>query len=219
MDENLRTWYQPPPEIAAKQRRYKSKHNPKQPPMYSTFTRNPPSEVNTKQLIPRKPRIPNTRRDSTASTVAPVVQAKTTRDFIKSNAVECILSKPPLGAEPATRYVKKPGYGRQPKYLEQVKKTVELEKQLIEEFMLDAKRPNQAHEDMAATQDLPEADRLATIDQLKRKWGAVQRQCQNIIGTDSDIKIRFKEKFEQQLSQLESDIKLLSRGPIKVELE
>lgn len=218
MNENLRNWYQAPLEIAARPRRYKSKHNPKQPPMYSTFTRNPPSEVNAKQLVPRKPIVPkfgSRNQDKTA----PVLQAQTKRDFIKSNAVESILSKPPRLPEPPIRYVSKPGYGRQPKYLEEVKKTVELEKQLIEEFMLDQKRPSQSYEDMRVTQDLPEADRLAYIDQLKRKWGAVQRQCQNIIGSDSNIKIRFKEQFERQLSQFEADIKLLSRGSIKVELD
>jgi hypothetical protein len=219
MAENLRSWYQPPPQVAAKPRRYKSKYNPKDAPGYSTFTPNPPSEVNAKSLIPRKPKIPKFTGKEASNAASPVVQSKTTRDFIKSNAVENILSKPPRIGDKDIRYVSKAGYGQAPKYLDQVKRTVELEKQLIEEFMLDAKRPNDSYEDSRPTQDLPEADRLAMILQIKRKWGTVQRQCQNIISTDSSNKRRFKEQLESRLSQFEADIKLLSRGPIKVELE
>ena len=116
---------------------------------------------------------------------------------------------------PEPRYVDKPDYGKVPEYLKDIKNIIEEEKAVIEEYLRDQK-PIQTEDGYC--EDLPEADRLNLIKKLKRKWGYLNSQYQNILGAESRSKKLQKEKFERQLTEVENDIKLLQRGPVRVRI-
>jgi len=108
-----------------------------------------------------------------------------------------------------------------PKYLDTVKADIEAERDLIR-MMLD-EQDMQHEAEQPRMRQMPEDERAEMLDALKEKWDAVNQQYQKItfksISTSNSTigQIRSKEACEQQMSQLERDIKRLSaKGPIYV---
>lgn len=207
-EENLRQWQKELQEKVERPPRYKSKYDPKRRPCYSTFTKNVPSEIPTDLIPSRKPAVPGKQAFTQFGLT-------TKKDFIVANAVEVILQKTKGRQTESKRFVEKPDYGKVPKYLEQVKRDVEDEKEILRGFLEDAYPDNQMN--TSSHEQLADADRIDLIKALKRKWGHVNKKYQNIVGTDSTTKVRLKERFETQLTQLDKDIKLLSRSKIHIE--
>lgn len=118
-------------------------------------------------------------------------------------------AKKPLAEE--RRYVDKEDYGKKPGYLDVVQNQIQEEKDILQEYLEVERAENEV-----ITEPMPEEDRLELIKKLKRKWGYLNRQFQKIIDTSSANKRRLKENLESQLAALEKDIKVLSRGAIKI---
>ena len=210
--ENLRQWEKAIAVKVVKPPRYRSKFNPKTPPCYSTFTKNVPTEIQPDQLPKRKPGIP---RGNDPKAV-PVHGLKTNKNFVVSNAVQVITNSSPSATainKQTTRYVNKKNYGKSPEYLKDIKQQIEEEKEVLRDFMQHIVTDNNDNdEEQQRGEQLPEQDRLNLLKQLKRKWGATNREFQKIIDCSSNTKMRLKENLERQLKAIEQDIQLLSRS-------
>ncbi|CAK4513323.1 unnamed protein product [Aphanomyces euteiches] len=150
----------------------------------------------------------------------PVMGLKTSKNFVTANAVEAILDVP--GARARVKqvppvYRDKPDYGQVPEYLKEVKQEIEQENDMIEEFVRQNKNVMADQEPKVDVMD--ETERLQLIDALKAKWDHVntkyQKLCHNV-SFDTQGKVRRKETLEKELTQLEIDIQILSRGPVAV---
>ena len=128
-----------------------------------------------------------------------------------SNAVEAIVNPAKKTVKEERRYTEKQDYGKKPAYLGQVQNQIQEEKDILQEYLEVERAENEI-----VTEPLPEEDRLALIKKLKRKWGFLNKQFQKIIDTSSANKRRLKENLEAQLFALEKDIKVLSRGAVKI---
>ena len=56
------------------------------------------------------------------------------KNYVTANAVENILAQPKKGPEPPINPMKKPGFAKVPSYLKTVKKKIEAEKAIVQEF-------------------------------------------------------------------------------------
>uniref|UniRef100_A0A7S4BZ51 Enkurin domain-containing protein n=2 Tax=Chrysotila carterae TaxID=13221 RepID=A0A7S4BZ51_CHRCT len=98
-------------------------------------------------------------------------QAHETKNFITTNAVNNILSKPKKEAEPVN-WTKKPNFGKVPPYLDKIKKEISDEYEYIRSMQ-------QADEGgPSGMRQLEEGERLELIDQLKAKWDDVNATYQ-----------------------------------------
>lgn len=151
----------------------------------------------------------------------PIMGLKSAKNFVTANAVETILAVPGNRArvrnEPP-QYMSKEDYGQVPRYLNQVKDEIERENFMIEEFV--RQNHNLMEEDSRdRVEPMDESERLALVDALKSKWDHVnakyQKLCHNVV-FDTLGKVRRKETFEKELTQLEKDIQLLEKGHVVV---
>jgi len=148
---------------------------------------------------------------------------KSSKNFVTANAVETILDVPGARAraknEPPV-YRNKPDYGKVPEYLNEVKQEIEQENEMIEEFVRQNK--NIMAEQEPRVEPIDEKEKEDLIDALKAKWDHVnakyQKLCHNVV-FDTQGKVRRKETLEKELTQLEKDIELLSRGTIAIARE
>lgn len=151
----------------------------------------------------------------------PIMGLKSAKNFVTANAVEAILAVPgtraPAKNDPP-QYRNKEDYGKVPRYLSQVKDEIERENMLIEEFV----RQNQQlmdDADGAVAEPMDERERQELVNALKAKWDHVnakyQKLCHNVV-FDTLGKVRRKETFEKELTQLEKDITLLEKGRVVV---
>mgnify|MGYP001496963821 CR=1 FL=1 len=165
---------------------------------------------------------------------------KTTKNFVVANAVENILSStstfipsssvhpnklthshrkkktvPRREAAPSVNYMKKADYGKVPEYLSHVKKDIEEEMRVIDEYFSEDK---QEPEDEG--EYLSDEERADLIEKLKQKWDETNKKYQkitHIVKLDTIGKVRRKEALEKELDQLVKDIRLLSqKRPIRV---
>ncbi len=139
-------------------------------------------------------------------------------NFITQNALEAILAHPPAPREGAPDYRLKPDYGRVPDYIEQVRSEIETEKQFVSEMVEREKR--QAEANQPKMRLLSEEDRVSLLAALQRKWDETNRQYQNmthLVNLDSLGKVRRKERFEAELSQLEKSIEKVSKKMVFVQ--
>ncbi|TYZ67294.1 hypothetical protein PybrP1_007597 [[Pythium] brassicae (nom. inval.)] len=150
----------------------------------------------------------------------PIMGLKSAKNFVIANAVETILAVPGDRARAKhelPQYTKKEDYGRVPKYLEQVKDEIERENTMIEEFVRQNK--NFMEEENGRAEPMDERERLELVDALKAKWDHVnakyQKLCHNVV-FDTLGKVRRKETFEKELTQLEKDIQLLEKGHVVI---
>lgn len=181
-----------------------------------------------------KPALPPPRRfeytDKRFPTVSEALSATTKpaprepKNFIAENAMAVIrgINDYPPGNkdsvvsskmdQPSTNYLKKSDFGKVPKYLDKVKKEVAAEKEYIREAMEQEMEMQMASQPKMRM--LPEDERVKLLDQLKKKWEAVNKQYQNmthLVSLDTIGKVRRKEEYESQLQQLEKSIDKLSK--------
>mmetsp|Transcript_20632 Transcript_20632/g.24784 ORF Transcript_20632/g.24784 Transcript_20632/m.24784 type:complete len:248 (-) Transcript_20632:561-1304(-) len=145
----------------------------------------------------------------------PVMGLVSAKNFVTSNAVENILAEPKRGPEAAARATSKPDYGKVPGYLKTVKKKIEHEKQVVEEF--NYRLQQQAQQSMASVRKMEEGERMDLINSLKAKWQQINESYQKMTFTlDTPAKRSRKEKYEEQLVQIEKDIEMLSRRTVMI---
>eukprot|EP00924_Labyrinthula_sp_SR-Ha-C_P009510 snap_masked-scaffold_2-processed-gene-25.31-mRNA-1 protein AED:1.00 eAED:1.00 QI:0/-1/0/0/-1/1/1/0/215 len=211
--ENLKDWKRVITREKEKIPRHKSKHDPKKPLSYSTFSKNIPSEVSASQLPPPKPKVPLGKRIKKQTS-----ENKNEKNFIKQNALSVIKTKPVAKKTIQRRFTLKDDYGVKPAYLESIKKQVQSEKQELKEIL---EREKLACEEAMNNNKskgyiLSEGEKKELLTGLKLKWAATNKRYQSILAAQTLIKLKLKEKLEKQLIQIEKDIDLLNHPQIKV---
>jgi len=157
----------------------------------------------------RKPAVP---------TDQPITGLKTTKNFIKANALQAILSQPPALRD-TTTIAKHAEYGKVPEYLEAVKREVASEYAYIKQI---AGEEEEAANPAPDVKLLPEEEKQALLKQLKDKWELINHEYQTIthlVKLDTIGKRRRKERYEADLAQLEKDIEKLSKKYVLVNVE
>jgi len=145
----------------------------------------------------------------------PQGEKKEPKNFITANAVENILAVPKRQPE-AQDWLKKPHFGTVPPYLQKIKKEISDEYEYIRSM-----QQQQESAGPPGMRVLPEEERLALIDDLKGKWDAVNSTYQqssvlSLASLDTIGKVKRKEMYEAQLSQIEKDIEKLSKKVVYV---
>lgn len=150
----------------------------------------------------------------------PQPEPRPERNFIAENAMSVIKAKEKdnsLDAKvknPEVNYLKKDGFGQVPEYLNKVKKEIAAEKEYIREAMAQEREMEMAANHQPKMRLLPEEEREKLLDQLKKKWEAVNKLYQtmtHLVSLDTIGKTRRKEEYESQLQQLEKSIEKLSK--------
>lgn len=129
--------------------------------------------------------------------------------------METILAAPKRVSQGAKDYLNKEDYGKVPKYLKHIKNDIDAEYNYIASLQQaeeDANRP--------AVQPMGEDERYGLIEGLKSRWEQVNTEYQagtHITKLDTIGKIKRKEKYEAELSQIEKDIERLNKRNILVD--
>jgi len=163
-----------------------------------------PSQLKTRL----KPGVP--RREE-----APVMNLVTSKNFVVANAVETILAAPKRVSQGAKDYLNKEDYGKVPKYLKHINNDIDAEYNYIASLQQAEHEANQS-----AVQSLSEEERFGLIEGLKSRWEQVNTEYQagtHITKLDTIGKVKRKEKYEAELSQIEKDIVRLNRRNILVD--
>ncbi|XP_064188561.1 enkurin-like isoform X1 [Anguilla rostrata] len=144
------------------------------------------------------------------------------KDYIKSNAIDNILS-PPRKPQPSytltkngdkqllensglvPKYVNKKDYGQIPEYLQQRKEKERRAQEEYDEYIKERLR-------QGAMKQLSDEERLSTLQGLKKNLEEMlhQYQCLSIV-IDTIPKRNRKERLELQMKKLERDIDLIER--------
>lgn len=179
-------------------------------PTLAEVKREQPHLLVPTNLQPSKlPAVP--RRDE----APPVMNLVTSKNFVVANAVETILAAPKKVSEGAKDYLNKEDFGACPKYLQRIKSDIAAEYDYIrglQEQAEEASRPQ--------VRPLDDEERLALIEGLKAKWEQVNTNYQagtHLTKLDTVGKLRKKEKYEAELSQIEKDIEKLNKRNISVD--
>ena len=147
----------------------------------------------------------------------PIMGLKTSKNYIKSNAVDAILSQPKIKPNTEINYLEKDTYGKVPDYLGNIKEELEREKTLIEGIVEDNMKSSEPDDEYS---QMDENEKVQLVEKLKKRWDEVNQKYQKIchrMNNDTIGDIKRKEAQESELKQLEEDIELLSRpGPILI---
>merc|ERR1719191_513967 len=156
-----------------------------------------------------KPRIP--AKDD----APPIMNLVTSKNFVVANAVETILAAPKKSSQGAKDYLHKEDYGKVPKYLDHIKQDINAEYEYIRQ--LQAQEDEQRN---AQSRLLSDDEKYGLIMGLKAKWEQVNTDYQattHLTKLDTIGKVKRKEKYEAELSQIEKDIEKLNRKHIYVD--
>lgn len=152
----------------------------------------------------------------------PIMGLKTTKDFIKQNAVENIMSVPrkpeknfvdtrggdkqPLetsGLEP--KYVHKKDFGVTPEYIKRREEEIRKAQEEYNTYVAE-------HFRRGAMQQMSEQERLDILDGLKSNWEYLHHEYQGLsVVTDTAPKKNRKERMEAEMKQLERDIETIEK--------
>lgn len=149
----------------------------------------------------RKPKVPTGEEP-------PVFGLTTTKNFVKANKLAACLTEP-LPRDGNVEFPKHAEYGKVPEYLSNIKEDIAAEMRHI----ADQEEAMQAG-DKDGISLLPEEEKQRMLCLLKDKWEMVNHEYQNIthlVTLDTIGKVRRKERYEADLSQLEKDIEKLSK--------
>ncbi|XP_033126896.1 enkurin-like [Anneissia japonica] len=152
----------------------------------------------------------------------PLMGLKSNKDFVKTNAVENIMSVPrkpaanfadtvhgsthplePSGLVPV--YTSKKNFGKVPEYLTKRNEEVRRAQEEYDDYIRE-------HYRRGAMKNLSESERQSIIDGLKKNWEGIHHQYQGLsMVTDTAPKKARKERLEAEMKQLERDIELLEK--------
>jgi hypothetical protein len=174
----------------------------------SEVKRTQPNLLQPTELKPKlKPDVPKTSD-------VPVMNLVTSKNFVVANAVETILAAPKKTQQGVKEYLSKDDYGKVPKYLQHIKQDIEAEYEYIRQLEEQEREAQNSQ-----VRGLGEDERCSLIAGLKAKWESVNTEYQastHLTKLDTIGKIKRKEKYEAELSQIEKDIEKLNRKNIMV---
>ena len=107
-------------------------------------------------------------------------------------------------------YLKKRDFGKVPKYIEKIKRSVKREQERKAKAKADAEAALNAKKRVLSAEE-----RAQLIAGLKARWSSVNTEYQKIThmtNLDTLCKVRRKENFESELNQIEKDMALLGRN-------
>ena len=142
----------------------------------------------------------------------------TEKNFITANAVESILAVPKV-IEPAggPDYLRKQDFGKVPRYLDNVKKEIAAENEMIDAFV--RKQMSEYEDAPEFCEQMEEEERAELIEKLKSKWDDVNKRYQVLCMHtlfEGHQKAK-KEMYEEELNKIEADLeKLTVKGPVMV---
>jgi hypothetical protein len=166
---------------------------------------------------PRKPAEPKTKLKAPLpnKNERPIMGLVSAKNYITANAVENILAQPkrlPPEPVPATM---RADFGKVPGYLKTVRKQIDHEKAIVAEF--NNRMAQQTQQASSTVKKMSEDERQDLIVALKARWKHVNAAYQKLSFTlDTPAKRTRKEKYEEQLVQIEKDIETLSRRVVLV---
>jgi len=230
----------------AKDKMYRSKHNPKRPPSYSTFgaagtartvanasgleaasvkpnTVKSSGKADPKQFMKKCSGLYNTEKPSSSVFLRPtdaakkpvvptredkpIMGLKTEKNFVVSNAVECILSVPKKRIVEPTSAVSKTTYGQVPKYIQKANSEL---KELYEANAV-AEKNNQIPKE-ENLRKLSEAEVSQLLTGLKRRWEEVNKAFQTMsFSMETSTQIHRKDELEREMKILEDAMKKLDK--------
>ncbi|XP_052451965.1 enkurin isoform X1 [Carassius gibelio] len=157
-----------------------------------------------------------------ARTDKPLMGLHSNKNFIKTNAVENIMTVPrkpqPVYAYTkkgdkqllensglVPKYIKKKDYGQTPEYLLQRREEVKRAQGEYDNYVKERMREG-------AMKQLSGEERHNILQALKKNWDELHHQYQGLsVVTDTAPKKYRKERLEQEMKQLEKDIELIER--------
>jgi len=145
----------------------------------------------------------------------PIMNLVSSKNFVVANAVETILAAPKKVAEGAKDYLHKEDYGRTPQYLSKIKQDIEAEYEYIKRLQVEEEEARKS-----MVRQLAPEEKEGLINGLKAKWEQVNTDYQattHLTKLDTAGKVKRKEKYEAELSQIEKDIEKLNRKHIFVD--
>jgi len=163
----------------------------------------------------RKPSVPK-------NTEKPLIGVETKKDFVKTNAIENIMS---VAKRPTPKYVdsrkgtknlvepsglvpkyrNRKDYGQVPEYINQRKEEVKQAQKEYDDYIRERMK-------QGAMQEISESEREEMITGLKKNWETLQNEFLSLsVVIDNITKKHRKERIETELKQLERDIDLLER--------
>lgn len=165
--------------------------------------------VSPTSRVKRLPGLPN-------KSERPIMGLKTNKNFITANAVEAILQVPMVPEQQELNYLEKEDYGKVPEYLGAVKEEIRRENEMIDKYVKE--QMGIEDEVVEEFEEMDERDREQLIKELKMKWEELNSKYQKIthlVVLDTAGQVRRKEQLEAALTEIENDVKKLSRpGPI-----
>jgi len=196
--------YQPDPQSFMKS----GDKNQKVAPL-SDVKKDQPHLLQPSTLKPKnKPSIPS-KEDQ------PIMNLVSQKNFVVANAVETILAAPKKTSQATKDYLHKEDYGKVPKYLEHIKSDIDAEYEYIAQL-----QRQEAEAYQSSSRVLTDEEKYGLIHGLKAKWEAVNTDYQattHLTKLDTIGKVRRKEKYEAELTQIEKDIEKLNRKNIYVD--
>lgn len=145
------------------------------------------------------------------ATERPVMGLVSQKNFVKANAIENILAKPPKREEPL-RATQKRDYGKVPKYLQTIKSQIAAEREIIAEY-----HRQQEEAEHGTARAMSEEERDELLVELKMKWAKLNRAYGGLpFSLDVPSHQRKKEQLEHEMTQLEKDIKTLQGRQVVV---
>uniref|UniRef100_A0A061SKA3 Enkurin n=1 Tax=Tetraselmis sp. GSL018 TaxID=582737 RepID=A0A061SKA3_9CHLO len=173
------------------------------------------TKAHGKEPILPEPTRPTNRKEKSKPPVPttkdkPIMGLCSEKNFITTNAVENILSKPQKVPLEEPRFTQRKTFGKVPTYLKQIKARISQENEYVRQYI--EQRDMQGSQTTA--QQMPEEERRELLDHLKTKWQEVNSAYQTKMSfvLDTPAKKMRKESLERQLAEIEKDIELLSRG-------
>jgi len=139
-------------------------------------------------------------------------------NFIIDNAVKAIMSMPIKMVTKKDNPLTRPDYGKPPKYLEQVKEQVRLEKEYVRSMIEQKKKITEEKKMKTRLMGKDERDQL--LVDLKIKWQDVNEKYQgmtHLVRLDTIGKVRRKEQHENELAMLERSIEKLSKQNVFIQ--
>ena len=122
---------------------------------------------------------------------------------------------PKLPARQDADFLKKKVYGKTPKYLNNIKREIEDEYNLVREMQIEEQNERDRQRML-----MPEEERLELIAALKKKWEVLHKDFQKEAHhgkLDTIGKKGRKQTLEKEMDQIEADIKKLSKNYIFVD--
>jgi len=175
-------------------------------PSLPQIKRNHPELLQPSKLKSKtKPKIPHVDDK-------PIMNLVSSKNFVVANAVEVILAAPKKSSKTSKDYLHKEDYGRVPKYLQSIKHDIAAEYEYI--------RQMQSLEEESPVRLMTDEEKNCLIQGLKAKWETINHDYQAITHMtklDTVGKIKRKEGYEAELSQIEKDIEKLNRKTIYVD--